>query len=1419
MKKTIGALIIFGLIFAAFDCKSSAVYTMHLVPEDEVRFAPATFLNVKESITEIRPHTSDSFIEIEPFVQMSLHTEETRKLVQLDKHDNQTKSEKKPYGELSVEENNLSSAKFEQYLGILRVSNTREFYIVDIFHCKRDNIKTYLTEEEPIMIADADLIIRSFVILDDLIFYAGVSFSKGAIIFCKKKYRKDEKDMAHVCYTIESEHKISNEEYDVVNVEVSAFKNKAGRSIVIIYVRDSRDENFQSTFFLFTNGEFRSLKIPVEEFIIGKIQIVNYNFDRDIINALVLNSKSGYSNLIHLRIFHGYLDIDTLRTGLVKSHVQNFDSNSQTIVIYEYDNSELRVRIQLLNISNMEYQTLYISKQKKIVKTEFAGNLVLIQTINIDYVNELYILDIGSKTLQKNKTVVIRMDDMWYLVADDRLHLLYVFKSDSQTIKVYELNTVLFDRFRVKMSIENKKGSVLYLRENEKLLNFMIAPSEFNVVSMPSTSDIIYNPRYEYLHKEDILGNNIVFDSPDMLYLDIVKVDFDLSQLNDCNISEFMFSDKYSIYICDNKKMILVNESFWKGLAMTDIRVKYIFNFRLFKTDDIVGYRFYFDDYLVILLKSGELRILKLEVIELNIPYEQKYHINTELVGHCLEINFTRQGLLCEEEQKFTFYSINVDNGRFFTERVAENQKDKVHKKNIYNSSIRSNNVLTLFKDPKTGIFSLIGYQKNSVDDIYSDFPFANYINDELEVKFLGFMSHLFILSKTKRLDLYVLHRYSYIKMPFDGFVDDYKDLIKIVSSQGEGSFFVIYRSTENKIKAIAYRVIFDTRKRISKIFVLDDNNCTNVVFGFKMHRKKGFGLYYSCADKESNTKLKVWEFLSHGPFIKLDKEKRFISLTVNKRELNYNLSPMLLTHKPELRFSDFLVKEKSDKNGFIELMLEKEKIIELKGAIRSITITPKIEGVEFIDRVSLVKEEELISDIPILKPDMRSEIEVVDENPVFNFGSYMYSQKRLEQNNNFFSCQKIIVTYTEMEFEDELRLLYLCRNRRTFIYYITNFSQVAIKLDKQYMEPNQNYEMPYLIKVKNFIYFFVTYSHSKVLRGLKIDYENSNPVLVFSYAYNLDPYPSRRSFPGTYIIFYQPSSNSIVLVVHNANSASIQFKKMSIQEFAFDVSSDYTLSFHESTSIRFDKIWFYTKRNKLGLLGVSNFYIYEIKLYQEGRWKYKIESKYINYLTDSDYEIIMDQNNDYFAMMNFRTEQRPNIYIFEKDRNRASNNLFYVIDRSNISTKNYHILDYAFVKKGTTKITSIVLIYLEQILRDGVTYKYLRSKQFEILQFKLIIRPQVLSYNQKITFEIEHLDQQDSKQMTEQYTIQLIINENLALFALKILTTVAACAFVALNITVCFVFSSNQKLQEDIDHIKQLQQQGGAAPILNNQE
>lgn len=1420
MKTAIRPLIILGMIAVALHCKSTASYKLYLVEEDQIGFTPSTFLQVKESITEVRPHTSDSFIHIDPFAQLIHKPGKPRTMAYLGP--DQSRSIK---GEISdsiryrLDQKNLSAAKFKQCLGILRINFTEEYYLVDLFNWVPFG-PTYMLAERTIWIAETDLIIRSFVILDELIYYAGVSISKGTIVFCKKKHRENEDVMIPVCYTIESENKISHEEYETVDVQVSAFKNKADRSIIIIYVKNSRDENFQSTFFLFMNEEFRSLKIPVEEFIIGKVQIVNYNFDRDIINALVLNTKSGYSDLIELRISHGYLDVGALRKGLIKSHVQNFDSSSQTIAIYEYDNTDFRVRILLLNVSNMEYQTLYIPKQKKIIKTEFAGNFVLIQTMNVDYVNELYILDIETKTLYKNKSVIIRMTDIWYLVADDQSHMLYIFKGDSFDIQVYEINTLMFDKFRVKEYVDQKKGFVTYYREDEKMLNFQITPVQFKYSKAPSHSEITFNPRYETLRKEDIFGNDVNVISSDLLYLQEVKIDYDPSQFNDCTISRFMFNDKYSIYICQNKKLIMINESFWNGLSMTEIKLHYQFHFQYFDTNEIKGFRYFFNDYLVILLNSGEMRILKLDVIDLNIPYEEKYFVNTDLVDKCDNSNYSYQGVICEEDEKYVFYSLNVDNGRFFVEKLVEIHKDKVFKKLIFNSYYRANSIYTFYQHSKANQFSLIIYQGNFVESKFANFPFENEINDDVEIHYLGFSALLFILNKKDRLNLYVLHRFSYLKMPFDGFITDYKDFIKVVSSQNDGYFFIIYRSTTNQIKAIAYKIIFDGRKRLGKSFVLDENNCNEISFAYKVHARKGFAFYYSCSDKESTSKLKVWEFLPNGPYIVLDKGKRYVELEFNKNKITYKLNPIVLTKNPVLKFSDYLVREKSDKEGYLELLLEKEKIIQLKGGIRTISIAPKINGIEFIDRIHLIKEEELISDLNTLKPTMRAEIEIVDENPFFNFGSYMYSQKRLEQNNNFFACQKIRVTYAELEYEDDLRLLYLCRNRRSFSYYITDLSHITIKLDSRFMEPNQAYERPFLINVKNFLYFFVTYKGSMVLRGIKIDYARSSSVLLFSHAFNLDPYPHRRSYLSTYFIFYQESSNSIILIMHNGNSGSIQFKKLIIQEFAFDVSNDFSLSFYESTKVIFDKIWYFKRKSRtLGFLGVSNFYIYEVRLYQQGGWKYKIESKYINYLTDSEHEVIMDQNSDYFGIMNFRSEQRPNIYIYEKDRFTATNHLFYVIDRYNLSTKNYHILNYAFIKNGTTKVSSIVVIYLEQILRDGITYKYLRSKQFEISQFKLRLRPQMLSYNQKITFEVEHLDQEESREMIEQYTIQLIINENLGLFALKILSTVAACAFIALNITVCFVFSSNQKLQEEIDYIKQLQQQGDVAPILNNQE
>jgi hypothetical protein len=1418
MKAIIRSLAILAIILAVQSSKSVAIFKVYLTEHDEVGFSPSTFLQVKESITEVRPHADSDFIQFKPFVQMKDLLENSRKLeMDLDRTSKFSQSFTGILPQLRMENLNRSAAKFRDLLGILRLHPTDDYYIVDIFSIELKNGK-HFTSEKSFKIADSDLIIRSFVILDDFIYYAGVSISKATIIFCKKAYSESEKDILPVCYTVESQVRVSTEEYSTVDVQVSAFRNKANRSIVIIYIKNSREEYFQNTFWLFIKEEFRSLRIPVDEFIIGKVQIVNYNFDRDIINALVLNSKSGYSDLVELRLSHGYLDVGALRQSLIKSHVQNFDSNSHTIIIYEYDTSQFQVRINILHVENIESHTLHIPKQKRIIKTEFAGTFVLIQTMNLDYVNELYILDTNTKTLYKNNRLIIRMTDIWYLIADKQSHFIYLFSGDNN-IKIFELNDLMFDTFRVIEKDSSNKGYITYSREDQKLLRFQVTAINFNTTSIASTTDITFNPRYETVHKEEVYGNDVKIKSPHVLYFNEVKIDYDPLEFKDCKITRFMNNYVYSIYVCDNKSIILVNESFWNGLSMTEVRKHYRFYFRFFDTNEIKDYRYFFDEYLVILLKNGQMRILKLSVIDQKIPYDRKYIVSNDLVEKCDKVIFANQGIRCEERDRYVYYIMNIDNERFYLDKIAEIKKEIVYKNTTFNSYYRANNYYCLNKNEKTSQISLISFQSGRVETRHTNFPFKDKITDDISVHWIGFTTILFILNKKTNMELYVLFRYSYLKMPFGEFIDDYKEFIKISPSHVDGYFFIIYRSTANKIKGISYKAVFDSRKRLIKSFVLDENDCKKVVFSFRPQNSKDFALYYSCADLESISKLKVFEFIPNGPFIILDNTKRFLEVDYQGIKTLYKLNPIVLSKNPELKFTDFLVKERSDKGGYVELELEKEKIIQLKGGVRSITVVPKIEGVEFIDRIHLIKEEELISNINSLKPSMQADIQIVEENPFFNFGSYIYSQKRLEQNNNFFDCQKIMVTHAEYDLEKELQLLYFCRNRRTYLYYITDLSHITIKLDAKFAEPNQSYDRPYIINVKNFIYFFMTHKGSTVLRGIKIDYSGSNSSVVLSHGFNLAPFNYRRSFLGTYFVYYQEISNSIILFLHNVGTASIEVKKMSLQEFSFDISSENHISIFESVKIRFDTITFFQRSNIIWFLGVNNFYIYEIKLYQENSWKYKIESKYINYLTDSEHEVIMDKNADYLAVMNFRSEQRPNIYIFQKDRFASTNNLFYVIDRHDFTTKNYHILNFALQKNSTTKVTSILIIYLEQMQRDGITYKYLRSKQFMISEFKLRLRPHMLSYNQKITFEIEHIEAQESGAVVEHHTIQLILNENLGLFALKILVTVAACAFVALNITVCFVFSSNQKLQEEIDHIKQLQQHEDVAPILNNQE
>ncbi len=138
-------------------------------------------------------------------------------------------------------------------------------------------------------------------------------------------------------------------------------------------------------FMLIIDDDFIWYKIPIRNFKIDDMYIVDYNYDMDLVNLVIVNQTEYGKRVIKARIKHKQLEISSLKNGIIKNQVDAFAySKNYSMFFLTIDSFFGNLLIHHVFLADQSENYYTVENQTKIISVLVNEDILLITTLN-DY--------------------------------------------------------------------------------------------------------------------------------------------------------------------------------------------------------------------------------------------------------------------------------------------------------------------------------------------------------------------------------------------------------------------------------------------------------------------------------------------------------------------------------------------------------------------------------------------------------------------------------------------------------------------------------------------------------------------------------------------------------------------------------------------------------------------------------------------------------------------------------------------------------------------------------------------------------------------------------------------------------------------------------------------------------------------------
>lgn len=1199
--------------------------------------------------------------------------------------------------------------------------------------------------------------------------------------------------------------------------------------------------SLQNRFFIISSNGNSSIEIPIKNFVIDKINIMSKNLIKNNMQLLMTNVNNGMIDMITFRMEKNIIEKKSLENGLIRKGITGFGMNQNVLVIFDINHVTKMLMITQIDLNNMNKKHYEIPSVSKILKRKFSKGFIVLIVENKQGLFVTYFVNtITGKYFTSPKNFHYMYSDFSILDYENNNYLwVYLFLSNDPSkrqflmchLKDFDNIEISFDskilknnelkkKYALDNNLENFRSSVKILFKNQIIsflqINFLEFDYIYSDINMPELKARIKDTSSYYLL---VKGNNLDIDehNKSVLYFNVFGENASSlkEDLKDEEIfavfgkTQIMFITRSSQFFMYNFKQESLDDSF----NLKKVKFKKIkgLSDSILKYSDSVEIKFIFEKYAILLVNQRDLYYGDIKSDILSSDYIQFQQFEFKSYNNCklndiyvyCDNNSSKRIIQIYKfqiiDEEINLVEIEID---FLSQIVLYNSNSFFFSKYLNNKMFA-----LVVLDHLVGI-QFINYQNNKK---FINIPSLD-VNDIKLVEFKEWFfncSLVFVYNSVDDFSITGVCSESLYHYPIQQYLINFKDSIGIFLTNGIPFFAYLYRTLDNKIRAIVYKRSVNVFERVIKNTEIDKDECqsSDIYIDFYLVKTSIF-FFYFCKSSKNSKIFKIIEEI----YLKLDNStsKYDISFAKNQKHQFIQVKEPEIEEFPKINNYDiFLRSEASNMSEFYDL--EAHNSLTIEGNIVSTELKGNNNFLEFKPRIKLLNLRQIIHENKMIKNKNMKILNMKDKEEYAIISNEYIIKRASIQNNNFFEdCSKPkILTTDKSDSTFTMKDLFICRSIEDQNFYITDFLSLKILVKSSY---NQ-YHMLYLFKKDNYLYLICKRKLINSIFLYKFLVRTSPEINLTSLSMNTVDcklYDRFLHSLETYHLKYVSKTDDLLFFIKNKNSSELFIVSFNLKDNFINYSQYITLKISEESLYSMTNCS--DRDESIICFGMFYHSVAVIEIYNDTKWRIKILYEVPTYYkTDFLRKNILHYIDDkYIALINnFKSKKKVDqfnamVSVYKLDPETKSGNLFYSLSHESFELENEdekEQLTLCDLKMIENKNSSIDLIILGKTMTRTQEKHFGFEYKINIFQFSI--------NNFEINYNIDNLNYRDNFSVLFYFNngqslekkFKVIIFKNAKVYIYIIINLILFCILMILCCsTYCIYRSRKLKQMQELD-------------------
>ena len=1097
-------------------------------------------------------------------------------------------------------------------------------------------------------VAPSFLICRHLTVIEDQVFVACISPLEENFQICSFDFVLDSLSQCNNYDMDWDLHPLIN--WHHLDFTFESILSKTGRPLFVVCLIYEEEEKGQeiniNRFFLFSDQTNMVIKLPVPKVALRKLKVIVYNEPRQHIQLLAGLKNGKMMDLVAFHLKDFVLDIESVKTGLVREAVNDFHANKKRIVTFKLRSMTNLLIITFMEIDEIKTYDVEIENQIQLLSTEMSDDFVTVRTRNTKLVQQTYIYDIKKSRLflwdrewkfKEATSFMMKFENRNFFFEFDYEKWQSGFKYHVTRIFPFDLVQIFFDeevfgsnaKPEQWVTIDENKNKIINgemsftsngVDKTTMLIKFVEDTFVLNKFYTHSVQGTIMLSDSLYMM---VFGNNLPIDplNDGILYFNEIlynKKIFQDALHGDSILSVFLF--RYGNLLTQKGKYVSFNYDLelspkaQRVELMDNHAPNYRNDFDMSKLDlRRLQQQIIYSSYLVYIVDQTRLFYIGFEFFTEN--SENQFFESLELPTNricALMVNMVycrfnpETAHLRSEEEGLgqLFYQLRPIDSYLMLEEIytfVPNMDTMLGPLTFYYSSFSEGYFTVVQKGVR--YFELLESGPEGVESM-TDLRFINEINRH-SIDFYQLMSGvaLYVIYH-EGLNVYITKKRRVFDYPDGNYLVNYKEYINTYVCTDAGFFVILYRTVENYVRGLFYQFSSNPYNRLIREILITKRGCSSLLNSIEFFlRDKNLYIIWVCKD---NAQIKLWKYYNvYEMNLSLNehREKYRIDIPgVLQQEVHFEKKHYYRTFG--LKVSQVVLPE--EESAVQHYDLEANNNIITYGdlvQLRMETYHPYITLVKRVRYVSVLDLEhnEIISplfDLSVIRTSDNDYRLVTDE--------YILKGDNIQNNIFFNKCLKTKVVLADTDADADLKDLAVCQNISNAQYMITDFKNIKlqIEIDRRIIQ------LPLLVKIRDYLYLFCKTHGVEALVMYKFRYtgetEGVLPKIFYLYI-NLDDFSSSLHKLDYFYARYMAETDQVVILLKEMNSTVLSIKSLGVEDNFLDFERTQWVRFKYQQVERFTIIFCKSQKNHIECMAYTSPNIFIISIYFDFEWKMKI--------------------------------------------------------------------------------------------------------------------------------------------------------------------------------------------------------------------